>query len=132
MTAKLVTFLGLALNGWLFPIPGGLLKMYAVFQVAGFQFSGEEGALLKVPHRKENPGDKMDISEVLLIKDNDKVLVGTPFVDGARVETEVVATGKNDKVLIYKYKKRTKYRRTQGHRQDYTRIKINKIVAPGE
>ena len=106
--------------------------MYAVFQIAGFQYSGEEGALVKVPLQKENQGDKIDISEVLLVKDKDKVLVGTPFVDGAKVEAEVVGAGKNDKVLIYKYKRRTKYRRTQGHRQDFTRIKINKIIAPGE
>ena len=106
--------------------------MYAVFQIAGFQFSGEEGALLKVPRRKEDKGDKIDITEVLLVKDKDKVLVGTPFVEGAKVEAEVVASGKDDKVLIYKYKRRTKYRRTQGHRQDYTQLKINKIVTAGE
>ena len=106
--------------------------MYAVFQIAGFQYSGEEGALVKVPLQNENQGDKIDISEVLLVRDKDKVLVGTPFVDGAKVEAEVVGAGKNDKVLIYKYKRRTKYRRTQGHRQDFTQIKINKIVAPGE
>ena len=106
--------------------------MYAVFQIAGFQYSGEEGALVKVPLQNENQGDKIDISEVLLVRDKDKVLVGTPFVDGATVEAEVVGAGKNDKVLIYKYKRRTKYRRTQGHRQDFTQIKINKIVAPGE
>lgn len=106
--------------------------MYAVFQIAGFQYSGEEGALLKVPRQKENKGDKIDITEVLLVKDEDKVLVGTPFVEGAKVETEVVGAGKNDKVLIYKYKRRTKYRRTQGHRQDYTQLKINKIVTARE
>ena len=106
--------------------------MYAVFQIAGFQFSGEKGALVKVPHRKEKKGDKIDITEVLLIKDKKKVLVGTPFVEGAKVEAEVVDSGKDDKVLIYKYKRRTKYRRTQGHRQDYTQLKIKKIVTSGE
>ncbi|MFZ5981944.1 MAG: 50S ribosomal protein L21 [Candidatus Zixiibacteriota bacterium] len=106
--------------------------MYAVFQVGGFQFSGEEGALLKIPRRNEKTGDKVDIPEVLLVKNNDKVLIGTPFVEGARIEAEVMGAGKNDKVLIYKYKRRTKYRRTQGHRQDFTKIKINKIITPGD
>ena len=106
--------------------------MYAVFQVGGFQFSGEEGALLKIPRRSEKTGDKIDIPEVLLVKDNDKVLIGTPFVEGARIEAEIMGAGKNDKVLIYKYKRRTKYRRTQGHRQDFTQVKINKIITPGD
>ena len=53
-------------------------------------------------------------------------------MEGAKVEAEVVDSGKDDKVLIYKYKRRTKYRRTQGHRQDYTELKIKKIVTSGE
>jgi len=104
--------------------------MYAVFEVAGFQFRGEAGDVLEVPRRKLAAGDKLDISEVLLVKDNDKVLVGTPYVEGAKIEAEVTGEGKGEKVRIYKYKRRTKYRRRQGHRQDFTKVKINNIVVP--
>ena len=104
--------------------------MYAVFQIAGFQYNAEEGSVIKIPVQRVDKGSKLDIDEVLLVKVDDKVMVGTPFVQGARIEAEVVDHGKDDKVLIYKYKRRTKYRRTQGHRQDYSDIKINKIITP--
>ncbi len=102
--------------------------MYAVFQISGFQYSAKEGDVLQIPLQDVNEGDKIDISEVLLVKGNDDAVVGTPFVENAKIEAEVVSHGKQDKVLIYKYKRRTKYRRRQGHRQDYSEIKINKIV----
>jgi large subunit ribosomal protein L21 len=107
-------------------------SMYAVFQMSGFQFNAEEGARVRIPHQNLKTGDKLDISDILLVKDEDKVLIGTPFVEGAKIEAEVVEAGKDEKVTVYKYKKRTKYRLTRGHRQDYTDVKINKIIAPGE
>ena len=103
--------------------------MYALFELAGFQFKAEEGAVLKIP-RLSAENNKLDISEVLLLQDKDKTLVGTPFVEGAMVQAEVIGSGKDDKITIYKYKRRTKYRRTQGHRQLFSEIRINKIIAP--
>ncbi len=102
--------------------------MYAVFEVSGFQYNAEEGAVLTVPRQKTAVGETFEIPDVLLVKDNDTTHIGTPLVEGAKVEAEVLANDKADKVLIYKYKRRTKYRRTQGHRQDQTRIKVKKIV----
>jgi large subunit ribosomal protein L21 len=104
--------------------------MYAVFELSGFQYRAEEGSTLKVPHQAANAGESFDIPNVLLVKDKDTTLIGTPTVEGAKVEAEVLGKAKDDKVLIYKYKRRTKYRRTQGHRQDFAEIKIEKIVAP--
>ncbi len=104
--------------------------MYAVFEVSGFQFNVEEGAVLRVPLQDAEKGSKIDLDQILMIKNNDNVLVGTPLVEGAKIEAEVLSHGKDDKVLIYKYKRRTKYRRTQGHRQGFSEIKINKIIAP--
>ena len=106
--------------------------MYAVFQLSGLQYTAVEGSVLKVPFQYVDSGSKLDIDNVLLIKDDDRTVVGTPFVDGARIEAEVLANGLSDKVLIYKYKRRTKYRRTQGHRQQFSEIRINKIVVPNE
>jgi len=104
--------------------------MYAVFELSGFQYRAEEGSTLKVPHRAVSVGESFEIPNVLLVKDKDTTLIGTPNIEGAKVEAEVLGNAKDDKVLIYKYKRRTKYRRTQGHRQEYTQIKIKKIVAP--
>ena len=104
--------------------------MYAVFNISGFQYSVEEGEVLKIPLQDVKVGDKIDINEVMLIKGNDDAVVGSPYIENARIQAEVLSHGKDDKVLIYKYKRRTKYRRRQGHRQDYSEVKINKIVSP--
>lgn len=104
--------------------------MYAVFELSGFQFKVEEGAVVKVPRQNLDEGAKLDIDRVLLISGEGDPIVGAPFVADAKVEAEVISHGKNDRIIIYKYKRRTKYRRTQGHRQDVSEIRINKIVCP--
>ncbi|MEW5993622.1 MAG: 50S ribosomal protein L21 [Candidatus Zixiibacteriota bacterium] len=104
--------------------------MYAVFQLGGHQFSVEEGAVIRVPHQQIDKGGQLNIEQVLLLKEKDNTVVGSPYVDGARIEAEVLDHGKEDKIEVYKYKRRTKYRRRQGHRRSFSEIKINKIVAP--
>jgi large subunit ribosomal protein L21 len=104
--------------------------MYAVFQMAGFQYRVDEGAVIRVPSLTSAPGEKVEIKDILLIKDGETAQIGTPFVAGAKVEAEVVEHAKADKVMSFKYRRRTKYRKTHGHRQPYTEIKINKIVSP--
>jgi len=104
--------------------------MYAVFQVAGFQFAAEEGAIVRVPSLKAEKGATVSIPEVLVVKDKETAHVGTPYVEGAAVEAEVVDAGLGEKVLVYKFKRRTKYRRTQGHRQPYTELRVKKITDP--
>ena len=102
--------------------------MYAVFQLSGFQYSGQEGSVLRVPLQKTPVGETFDITDILLVKDTDTTLIGTPTVDGAKIEAEILSNTRDDKILVYKHKRRTKYRRTRGHRQDCTEIRINKIV----
>ena len=104
--------------------------MQAVFQLSGFQFTASEGDTLRVPLQKTAVGQTFDIGEILLLKEKDTTVVGTPTVAGASIKAELVANGKSEKVTVYKYKKRTKYRRTRGHRQDYSDIKILKVVSP--
>jgi len=104
--------------------------MHAVFQIGSHQFAAEEGETLRVPLLNAEPGSKVDISEVLLIKGDGDATVGTPLVENAKIEAEVLGHGKDDKVLVYKFKRRTKYRNLRGHRQDYSEIKISRIVAP--
>ncbi len=104
--------------------------MYAIFQLAGFQYRAEEGSVIRVPRQAGNQGDRLSISDVLLVSANGASVIGTPFVSGAKVEAEVVDHTRGDKLMTFKYKRRTKYRRTYGHRQDYTEIKVNRIVSP--
>ena len=104
--------------------------MQAVFQLSGFQFSAEEGEVLRVPRQKIKVGASFEISDVLLVKGKKTTAVGTPTVEGASVQAKLLSNGRADKVTVFKFKRRTKYRRTKGHSQDYSEIKIKKIVAP--
>lgn len=104
--------------------------MYAVFESGGLQFNAEEGSTVKVPFLSAKPGDTVSLDKVLLIKDGDNALAGFPYLDAAKVEAEVVEQGFADKVTVYKFKRRTKYRKTRGHKQKFTELKIKKIVSP--
>ncbi len=104
--------------------------MYAIFKMSGFQYQAEVGETLRVPVQSAKQGEKIEIGEVLLVKDNDTALIGTPFVAGASVQAEILGPTRGDKLMTFKYRRRTKYRRTRGHKQDYTEIKISKIVSP--
>ena len=76
-------------------------------------------------------GDSIDLSKVLLIADGDKVTVGTPTIDGAKVVATSQGEGKGKKIIVFKYKSKVRYRKKMGHRQPYTRLMIDKIVEPG-
>lgn len=104
--------------------------MYAVVDIAGQQFQVEEGAVLRVPRLNLEEGAKQTFSNVLLVRSDNDTLVGSPHVVGAAVEATVVSHVRGDKIIIFKMKRRKNYRRRNGHRQDYTEIKIDGIVAP--
>ena len=104
--------------------------MYAIFESSGLQFTGEEGSQIKVPHISANPGESISIDRVLLVKDGENSFIGSPYLESAKVEAEVVSEGLAKKIDVYKFKRRTKYRKLQGHRQKYTEIKIKKITPP--
>jgi len=104
--------------------------MYAVVDIAGQQFQVEEGAVLRVPRLDLEEGAKQTFSNVLLVRSDNETLVGSPHIAGAAVEATVVGHVRGDKIIIFKMKRRKNYRRRNGHRQDYTEIKIDGIVAP--
>jgi large subunit ribosomal protein L21 len=104
--------------------------MQAYFQLSGCQFRAEEGDVLQVPLQKIDVGGSFDIEDILLLKNDDITMIGTPTVPGARVQAELLANFQDDKVRVFKFKRRTKYRKTQGHRQVYSEIKIRKIISP--
>jgi len=104
--------------------------MYAVIETGGTQFTIEEGALIQIPKIDGSIGDKLTLDKVLLISDGKDPQVGKPYLENATVDAELTAQDKDDKVTVYKFKRRTKYRKTTGHRQPYTEVKILKINAP--
>jgi large subunit ribosomal protein L21 len=103
--------------------------MRAIIETGGMQFPVEEQILIRVPRLDTEVGQAIEFDKVLLVSGQDKFAVGKPYIDGAKVSAEVKAHGKDDKVLVFKFKKRTKYRKTNGHRQHFTEVKITKISA---
>jgi len=101
--------------------------MYAVIQTGGKQYKVAEGEILKVEKLEGGAGDKLTLDQVLMIKDESGTRIGTPIVKDAQVTVEVIEQGREKKITVYKYKKRKNYRRKQGHRQSYTKIKVEKI-----
>jgi large subunit ribosomal protein L21 len=104
--------------------------MYAVVETGGSQFTVEEGAQIRVPRIEGSVGDKVTLDKVLLVSDGKDPIIGTPYVENASVEAEVTEQAKDEKVTVFKFKRRTKYRRTRGHRQPFSELKITKINAP--
>jgi large subunit ribosomal protein L21 len=100
--------------------------MYALVEFKGKQYKAEKGALLKVDKIDAEPGSAINIDTVLLVS-GDTVSVGAPYVQGAKVSATVESHGKDDKIVVFKYKPKKDYRRKQGHRQQYSVIKIGEI-----
>ncbi len=104
--------------------------MYALIESGGKQYKVSEGTVLKVEKLEAAAGDRLSIDKVLMVNDeNGNVKVGNPLVSNARVEVEVMEQGRDKKVVVFKYKRRKNYRKKQGHRQPFTRIKVLKIEA---
>jgi large subunit ribosomal protein L21 len=104
--------------------------MYALVEFKGKQYKAEKGAVLKVDRIDAEPGAAVDIDSVLLVSNGAEgsVTVGAPYVQGARVSAVVESHGKEDKIIVFKYMPKKDYRRKQGHRQQYSIIKIEDIV----
>ena len=97
---------------------------YAIFTTGGHQFRAEEGVTIKVPLIDAEPGSKVTFDQVLLASDGKHVHAGQPLLKGAKVTGEVVRHGKGKKVRIFRFARRSGYRRHGGHRQDFTEVKI--------
>ncbi|MBR2674738.1 MAG: 50S ribosomal protein L21 [Mogibacterium sp.] len=100
--------------------------MYAIIKTGGKQYRVQQGDEFKVEKLDANVGDKIVFDEVVAVG-GDKLIVGNPLVSGYVVNAEVVAQGKGDKVIIYKYKAKKDYRRKNGHRQPFTLVKITGV-----
>lgn len=101
--------------------------MHAVIRTGGKQYRVAEGDVLRVEKLDAESGSKIELGEVLLVADGENVRVGAPLVEGGKVTAEVRAHGRGDKIDVIKFKRRKKYRRKYGHRQDYTEIRVTGI-----
>jgi len=103
--------------------------MYAVIAAGGKQYRVETGEILRVEKLEGEVGAEVAFSEVLMLSDGDNVRIGQPVVEGASVKGHIVEQGKHKKILVFKYKRRKRYRRKQGHRQIFTAVRIDTIEA---
>lgn len=103
--------------------------MYAVVATGGKQYRVEAGEILRVEKLAGEVGADVAFDRVLLLNDGETVRIGQPFVEGASVKGRIVEQGKNKKIIVFKFKRRKRYRRKQGHRQLFTAVKIDAIEA---
>ena len=101
--------------------------MFAIINIAGKQFRVEEGDELKVPHLDTAEGETLKFDQVLLTNDGKNVAMGSPVLDSASVSATIINHGRDRKIRIFKKKRRKGYRRNNGHRQNYSLIKIDSI-----
>src|SRR5215467_2623156 len=106
--------------------------MYAVIETGGKQYRVSPGQTVEVELLAAEPGASVALDRVLLVSANGNTLVGTPVVPGAKVVGTIAREGRGRKIIVYKYKSKKRYRRTQGHRQDYMYLTITDIQAEGK
>ena len=104
--------------------------MYAIIESCGKQYKVAEGDVVFFEKLDAEEGKKVTFDKVMLVSEDGKVQVGNPYVKGIKVEGKVVSHGKGKKILVFKYKAKKNYRRTQGHRQPYTTVEITNIKLP--
>jgi len=103
--------------------------MYAIVDIAGFQYKVEKDRKYFVNRLSQNEGEQVEFDKVLLVDNDGDVKVGKPTVEGAKISAKVVAHDKADKKIIFKKKRRKGYEKKNGHRQPVTQIQIDEIVA---
>lgn len=102
--------------------------MYAIVDIAGQQLKVEKDREIFVHRLEGNEGDNLDFEKVMLVEDGDTVSVGKPYVEGAKVTASIVSHLKGDKVIVFKKKRRKGYKKSNGHRQQFSKIKIEGIT----
>lgn len=103
--------------------------MYAVVKTGGKQYTISEGDVFNVENLDGEVGSTLELSEVVALSTGDDLKVGTPFVEGVTVTTEVVEHGRDKKIIVFKKKRRKGYKKKQGHRQGFTSLKVTAINA---
>jgi large subunit ribosomal protein L21 len=101
--------------------------MYAIIQTGGKQYRVSEGDVLSIEKLTAAEGEEVVFDQVLTVVSDGDIKIGKPVVEGAKVTAKVVEHGKGEKILVFKYKAKSNYRKRQGHRQPYTKVEISKI-----
>ena len=101
---------------------------YAIIQTGGKQYKVQPGDIIEVEKLPHSEGSQVELDQVFLVSHEGQVSMGNPLVEGARVVAEVANNGRGKKIIVFKYKRKTRYRRKQGHRQSYTRLTIKEIL----
>jgi large subunit ribosomal protein L21 len=109
-----------------------MTQSYAIVETGGKQYKVVPGQKIDVDALGAADGEDIELSRVLLIADGKDTVVGSPTIDGAKVLATCLSEGKNDKVIVFKYKPKVRYRRKKGHRQLYSKLEIKEIVKPGQ
>ena len=117
----------LALALYTFGLFGRAFPMYAVIKTGGKQYRVSAGQSLRVEKLDAEAGAEVVISDVLMVGQGDEIKIGAPLVSGAAVKATILSQGKGDKIRIFKMRRRKHYRKSQGHRQSYTEIRIDSI-----
>ncbi len=102
--------------------------MYAIIETGGKQYTVKEGDVLKVEKLDAEVGTEYNFDKVLLVKKDDELITGSPYLENAKIVAEIVETKKDKKIIVFKYKRRKNYRRKKGHRQWYSKVKIKQII----
>ena len=103
--------------------------MYAIFESGGRQYRAEQDSVLRIDKLEAEVGESLTFDKVLALSSDDTGLaVGAPYVSGAKVEAQVVEQGKGRKIIVFKYRPKSQYKRTRGHRQHYTAVRITGIA----
>ena len=105
--------------------------MYAIVEIAGQQFKVEKNDEIFVHRLEGDPGAKLEFSEVLLIDQDGKVSIGTPYVDGSKITGKLLEHARGDKVIVFKKTRRKGFQKETGHRQDFSKILIENISVKG-
>jgi large subunit ribosomal protein L21 len=103
--------------------------MFAIVETGGKQFRVQEGLTVNVSKLDAEAGAEISLDKVLMAGEGEELKIGAPYVEGAQVTCEVVEHGRDKKIIVFKKKKRKDYRKKQGHRQDFTTIKVTAIQA---
>lgn len=109
-----------------------MTQTYAIVETGGKQYKVAPGQKVDVDRLAIAEGENIELSRVLLIADGKDTIIGSPTIDGAKVTATCLGEEKGDKVIVFKYKPKVRYRRKTGHRQIYSRLEIREIVKPGE
>lgn len=111
--------------------PGGQ-AIYAIIRTGGKQYRVEPQQVIEVEKLPADVGATIEVTDVLMLSDGASVIAGQPLIEGARVVAEVLDHGRDPKIVVFKYKNKTRYRRRRGHRQPFTRLAIRNILKAGE